>query len=280
MARPRLLATILLALACGPPPPDVEVDGWALARAALVDGESCYDDRPDYCIREPAFVDAAIQGALDGRFGGVMPKMGREVEAVIRSARVGYQRASQEDARLREIEGLVAARYAAPVIDTSDPELVNVDLGALPGKLAVRRFDIVLTDSPMVEDFWWASAEAGRVLAEHADAHPEKAIVRVELRMPTGSSSEKTLVYRYFRDEGAVAFGELLEGSIYVSPPLEGGPRALAEGRQRLSVRDARFCSRSRAQGEAEGDGEVEWCPWSDPYGEAAREAARAARRR
>lgn len=266
---------MLAALACGPGKPDVPVDGWALARAALLDGESCYAERPEYCLDDPAFVDAAIQDVLDSRYEGQMPPNSKQVDKLIRSARVAYDEASQTPESLAKIEARVAAYYAEPTVDASDAKLVNVDLGALPGTLAVqgRVDDIVLTGSPLIEDFWWQGAEAGRVLARYAKAHPDKDIVRVQLQLPTGSSSKKTLVYRYFRKHKRVAFGELLSTSLFVTEAIEGGLETMAAGRLDLG-KDARsHCSRPKS-GSSSG-----WCPWQDPYGEAARDARREAER-
>ena len=262
----------LALLACSPREAR-EVDGWALARAALVDGESCYADRPDFCISDPAFVDAAIQGALDARHGGTMPKLDRDVEAVIRSARVHYEDASREPEQLLAIAKLVEARYAAPVIDAdSDPELVNVDLGALPGELTLsgRTSTIVLKESALTEDFWWSSAEAGRVLARYAEAHPDKAVVRVEVLIPKAAS--KHLVYRYFREKNRVAFGEIGEHHVYLGP--ETSLIDMVAGKLDLSNEARRLCSRPKDELENGG-----WCPWKDPYAEAQAEAKRKAER-
>lgn len=268
-----LFAIGLALLGCGPGKAPQEVDGWALARAALVDGESCYADRPAYCLSDPAFVDAAIQEALDARFDGTMPKLDREVDKVITSARVRYQSASREPEQLAAIAELVAAHYDAPQIDRSDPELVNVDLGALPGELAIRGRTprIVLADSPLIESFWWSGAEAGRVLARYAAAHPDRDIVRVELLIPKAIGSSKHLAYRYFRKVGRVAFGEVGKSSIYLGP--ETSLEAMAAGELDLSKDTREFCSKPRT-GPSRG-----WCPWRDDYAQAKAKAAREAKR-
>ena len=144
-----------------------------------------------------------------------MPKLSRDVEQVIRSARIGYQDASETPESLAKIEGLVAAYYADPKLDLSDPKLVNVDLGALPGRLVVqgRVDEIVLRDSDLIEEFRWSSAEAGRVIGKYALAYPEAEIIRVELIIPKGSGTHP-MVYRYFRERNRVAFSELLDKSI------------------------------------------------------------------
>jgi len=268
---PALAALALVA--CGASKPDVDVDGWKLARAALVDGDSCYADKAAYCITDQAFVDAAIQSTLDFRFDGEMPKKKKDVEQVIRSARVRYYDAMREPEQLAKITELVASYYAAPEVDASDPELVNVDLGALPGELAIRgRVDtIVLADSPLIESFWWSGAEAGRVLAKYANAHFDKDVVRVELLIPKESS--KRLVYRYFRGRNRVVFGEYGETSVYVTPEVPGGLEAMAAGKLDLGPGVRNMCSKPRSGTSSQ------WCPWQDPYGEAQREAERAAAR-
>lgn len=262
-------------LACGPGAPDTPVDGWTEARAALVDGESCYAQLADYCLKDQALIDAAIQAALDARFDGVMPGGARDVEDVIRSARGRYKTASREPAQLEQIAALVQARYDAPVVDASDPELVNVDLGALPGTLAVRGRSptIVLSDSPLIEAFWWRADEAGRVLARYAREHPEKPVVRAELRIPKGTGSDKHLAYRYFREHNRVAFGEVGEDSVYVTAEIPGGIEAMAAGALELGHGARSLCSRPRSGPSSS------WCPWRDRYAEAQREAARARRR-
>ena len=266
-------------LACGPAKAPATVDdGWAMARAALLDGESCYADRAAYCLSDPAFVDAAIQGALEARFDGVMPKLDRDVEAAIRSARLRYADASREPAQLIEIAKLVQAHYDDPDVDTSDAELVNVDLGALPGELTVegRTPTIVLSQSPLIEDFAWRASEAGRVLAKYAAAHPDKAIIRAELLIPGGAGSGKHLAYRYFRDQQRVAFGEVGETSVHLSPKVS--VEDMAAGKLDLSREAREFCSKPKSGPSSS------WCPWRDAYAEAKtkarREAEREARRR
>lgn len=260
-ARLRSSAALALALtACGPSKPAQEVDGWALARAALVDGKSCYADRPAYCIQDPAFIDAAVQDALDARFEGQMPKLEREVEQVIRSARIAYEDASQEPEGLAQITELVAAHYAAPSVDTRVEGVVNVELGALPGELAVygRVPTLVLAESPLIENFWWQGAEAGRVLAEHAEAHPEAQVIRVELDIPQGSGSDKHLVYRYFRKTERVAFGKRGETSLYLGPKTTLAD--MAAGKLDLSPDTREFCSKPK------GGPSSSWCPYKDRW--------------
>ena len=265
---PRLRSSAALALtlvACGPAKPPQEVDGWALARAALVDGESCYAERPAYCIQDPAFVDAALQAALDRRFDGQMPKFDKQVEQVIRSARINYENASQEPEGLAQITELVAANYAAPPVDTSVEGIVNVELGALPGELAVygRVPTIVLSKSPLIEDFWWQGAEARRVLAKYAEAHPQAEVVRVEVDIPKGTGSDKHLIYRYFRETERVAFGQREASSLYL-----GAPTSLADMRAgKLALgKDAReSCSKPKSGPSSS------WCPYQDRFLEAER---------
>ena len=266
----------LVGVACGPGKADREVDGWPMARAALLDGESCYGEKAAYCITDPEFVDAAIQSSLDAHFEGTMPKLERDVEQLIRSARVRYYAAMREPERIAQITELVAAYYADPVVDaTSTEDLVNVDLGALPGEIVVRgRVDtIVLADSPLIESFWWSGAEAGRVLAKYANEHFDKDVIRVDVLIPKESGSTKRLVYRYFRGRNRVAFGKLGDDSIYVTPEIQGGLETMAAGKLDLGQGARKLCSRPRS-GSTPG-----WCPWQDAYGDARKKAEREAAR-
>ena len=120
----------------------------------------------------------------------------------------------------------------------------------------------------------WAQrryAEAGRVLAKYASAHPDKKIVRAELLIPGATGSTKHLAYRYFRDQGRVAFGEVGETSLYLGP--ETSLEAMAAGDLDLSDDAREFCSKPRSGPSST------WCPWRDAYAEAKTEARRAAER-
>lgn len=250
---------------CGPGAAPQQVDGWALAWDALLDGESCYAEHAAYCITERAFVEAAVQDVLDARFDGAMPKFDNDVERVIRSARIKYAKASQEPEGLAQISELVTAHYADPPVDTSVEGVVNVDVGALPGELSIRGRvpRIALADSPLIERFWWQGAEAGRVLAKYAQAHPQAAVVRVELVIPKGAGSDKHLIYRYFRERGRVAFGERGKPSLYLGE--QTSLEAMAAGKLDLSDEAREFCSLARHSAKPG------WCPGRDRYLEAQR---------
>jgi hypothetical protein len=266
-----LTATALLpTLACSPST-DVEVDGWAVIRAALVDGKSCYAERPEYCITEPELVDAAIERALAARWEGEMPKMGREVDQVLRSARVHYKEASMAPENLAKIEALVRDYYAAPKIDAlTDLDVVNIDLGALPGTLGTqgRLSEIVLLESDLIAEYRWEPSEAGRVLGRYAREYPHKDVIRAEFVIPKGAST-RPMVYRYFRAENRIVFGELLERTLYVSDPIEGGPAAMVTGKLDLTRDHVKLCS-----GWQNPDEDHRWCPIEDEYGSRVRKTA------
>lgn len=250
--------------------PDHQVDGWAVARAALLDGRDCYAGEPAYCIDDPAVVDAAIKEAVTARAGGSMPSSSRKVDAVVKTARTKYRERSRTDAGLRAIEARVAAAYAAPRVDlTSDPATVAVDLGAPPGTLAIRGRgrDIQLATSAHVANGQWVEREAGRILHEYARRHPERDVVRASVVLAQGSGLPRVLVYRYLRRQDRVVFGEEGASSLRVLSLAKGAPE-LAAGA--FSWASARHCTSGHPELPSD-------CPTADPVARKRREASRRA---
>ena len=217
-----------------------------MARAALLDGQSCYGETPLLCIDDETFVDSAIEAALETRWKGEMPKMRRDVEQVVRSARTKYRDSMRSPVGLEMLERVVEQRYENPAIDTTTlPGVVSVDLGALPGELRANRRGaaVVLSKTDRLEGFDWKPEEAGRMLAKYADAHPKAEEVRIEVRYP--ASSARHFVYRYLRKPNIVVHEELEVGrgkSQYVSNPIDGGLDTLRSGKLTLGKDEGKHC--------------------------------------
>ena len=250
------------------------VDGMALTRAALLDGSSCYARHPRLCIDDPAFIDAAIESALEKRFKGVMPTQRRDVDRVIASARTAYRTSMQSPVGLERLEEHVKAVYQDPSIDADAvPGVVNADFGALPGELSLggRVKDIRLRDSPLLEGHNWSGTEIAARMGAVVQAHPEANVVRGELRIPRGS--RKRMVYRYFAKRRQLVFGERGKRTVRVCEPLADGA---ALTKSALDLGDCRACAPSPSAGSNR------WCPVDDPYlavqRKAEREAQKAAR--
>lgn len=247
------------------------VDGWAVTRAALLDGSSCYARHPRLCLDDATFVDAAINSALERRFDGVMPSERRDVERVIGSARTAYRTSMQSPTGLEQVEDRVQKVYEDPSIETETiPGTVNADFGALPGELTVagRVKEIRLRDSPLLDTHHWSSAEAAVRIGAIAEAHPKAEVIRVQLLIPRGSG--KRMVYRYFAKRRQLVFNERGDRSLRVCEPLAEGQTLSKSG---LDLSDCKTCARA-ASGAS-----PRWCPIDDPYLKKQRKAEQEARR-
>lgn len=216
-----VLALSAVALAVGAagckrkPPPDQRIDdGWGYVRAELLRGEHCFAGRADYCITDPAFVDAAIQPRLDELYGGEMPLRRVHVEATARAAAIRYKRALVRPENVARVEELVADRYLHPVV-RDDGDSVTVDMGVVPGTLRGNAFTatIGMVSSGVMESGEWAEDELRRTLARWANRYPEKRVVRVVVWVPwAGERASATrpgsgfgsYSVRFLRDSGVV----------------------------------------------------------------------------
>jgi hypothetical protein len=195
-------ALLVLAAACTREPPASErVDGWALARASLTSGEHCFAGRREYCLDDPAFVDAAIRPRLDELYGGEMPLRRVHAEAVVRAAAQNYRRAQMTPANVAKVEELVRQRYENPRVSTSD-EVISVDMGVVPGKLegASATLGLRMAASEHVERGEWRRSELERVLQTYVGKYPEKKVVRIAVGVAT-ERGIREVVYRWMRDE-------------------------------------------------------------------------------
>ncbi len=255
---------------CGPPSPPKKVDGELMVRESLLDGSACFLGEPDFCIEDPEFLDSAIEHAVDARFDGEMPELERDVERLIRSARVAYKENLRSPAGLAKLEEKVAARYADPDVDDRLVDgIVNADLGAVPGRLAVRgRGDhIRLAESDLLERGELRGDEVGRRLAALAKAHPKAEVIRLEVEVPQGVR-DQSWVYRYHRDLNQVVMHRVYEKNVRIIDVPEGGVDAMAAGKLVIDSKTRRHCgTRSGAD-----------CPNDDRYGDAARKAQRDAK--
>ena len=170
-----MIAVVALLAGCGPPKPPMPVDGWKVARAALVDGTSCYPVGRSTASPNPMLWTRRSSRHWIRTSTGKMPGFDKEVEKIIWHARSKYRTSLLSPAGLAKTEKLVAAYYDNPTVDATLVEgTVSVDAGALPGRLTVggRVSTIMLSESDLVEGFRWKASEAGRKLARYATAHP------------------------------------------------------------------------------------------------------------
>lgn len=205
-------------LSCRNPQPELE-DGWAVARRALVDGRMCFAGRPEYCVTDPDFVDAAIRPRLDALYGGQMPPRKVHVEAVIRAAELEYKRNLTLPANVARIEELVRERYFNPRIELRDGE-ATIDVGVVPGKLeaipATRALRMRQSDE--VEAGGYRPAELSRLIALGLAQEPKPSRVSISVELPLGRELIR-FTYRYdVSQRRIVVFGG---GEAMSSPRLE-----------------------------------------------------------
>ena len=249
-----LLATLCLT-ACGGRdiPPEERVDnGWEVARKALTGGESCFAGRPEYCITEPAFVDAPIRVRLDELYGGEMPKRRAHVEATIRNAAILYKKAQLLPANMAIVSELVKEHYWNPAVVTSD-EQVSIDLGVVPGVLEPRATtsSLLMVSSEYVQGAEWVAKERATRFGEYLSKYPDKPIVRVAVTLPLGDRLE-TFSYRFIRADGRVvvtnAAGELRTTKNNVSE------QSIRSGELHLDFAELTPCRASRSPGPKDQD--------------------------
>ncbi len=188
------------------PPPEETVDGWALARKALTSGRECFAARPEYCITDPAFVDAAIQPRLDELYGGEMPLRKVNADAIVRASITEYRRAMMKPENMLRVEELVRERYGNPKITMEGDEVV-VDMGVVPGPIgpSLATSSLRLVSSELIENGSWKESEAHRVLSSFAKKYPEKRRVRVGVTIVSARGGMEPETYRYLRDDKRVA---------------------------------------------------------------------------
>ncbi len=202
---PRLVASLLLGLALGgcsrKPRPEETVDGWSMSRKALTSGQECFAGRPEYCITDPAFVDAAIKPRLDDLYGGEMPLRKLYVDAIVRAAINEYRRAMMKPESITKVEQLVKERYDNPKVEIKGDE-VAADMGVVPGRIepSIATLGLRLTKSELIDLGSWKEDEARRVLALFAKKYPDKTRVRVSVSIVTAHGME-TESYLYLRNE-------------------------------------------------------------------------------
>lgn len=238
-----------------------------MVREALLDGSACYVGRAEYCVDDPEFLDSAIQSALDSRFDGEMPELERDVERLIRSARVAYKKNLQSPAGLAKVEQKVKAYYEDPDVDDRLVDgIVSADLGAVPGRLVARKRGqhLRLSDSELTDGKEVAGAEVGRRLAELAKKHPNAEVIRIEVQVPVGTR-DQPWVYRYHRALGQVVMHRVYEKNVRIIDVPEGGVDAMAAGELVIDMRSRRHCGTRSGPD----------CPNDDRYGDARRKAAR-----
>lgn len=226
---PLSLATLLSVAAlssglsgCRRPSPEQRVDGWKYVRAALTDGKECFAGRPEYCITDPDFVDAAVQPRLKILYDGEMPERDIKVWALARAAAREYRRMSTTPESVARVEELVRERYRHPVV-TIDAETVRVDVGVVPGKLVAVEgsHTLRLAASDDEVDGLWSGSEARRVIHEHASRYPDKPDVEVKVTVGVAGAFD-ALTYRYRREARRI-FVLSEEGESWVSAPLRDG---------------------------------------------------------
>ena len=162
------------------PNPEDTVDGWSMARAALVKGDQCFALRADYCISDPEFVDAAIRPRLVDLYGGEMPARKVHVEAIVRAAINEYRRALMKPENVARVEELVKERYSNPKV-ALEPDEVNVDMGVVPGHIepAPATLGLRMTASDYVDNGAWTEVEARKALIAYASKYPTAPRIRV-----------------------------------------------------------------------------------------------------
>lgn len=218
--------------ACRRPSPDQRVDGWKYVRAALLDGKECFAGRPEYCITDPEFVDAAVQPRLNALYDGEMPERDIKVWALARAAAREYRRRMTAPENVARVEELVRERYNAPVV-TTDETTVHVDVGVTPGKIVAveANHSLRLITSEDEEDGLWSQDEARRVLAEFAAKYPDKQ--DVEVKVTIGVALDR-MVYRWRNDlHRIIVVSET--GDAWTTEPLRDGPEGIASAMLRRS---------------------------------------------
>ncbi len=195
------LLTCLSACKRRPPPDQLVEDGWSEVRAELLNGTHCFAEDPAYCITEASYVDSAIKRRLEDLYGGEMPLRRAHVEATKRAAAIAYKKLQLAPAGLALIEATIEERYLEPTIKVSE-QSVSVDFGVVPGKLSGHGGSLVITmdSSELAPGGEWLESEARRALVRYAQKHPDTALLRIKVKVPT-STGLGSYDYHYQRSK-------------------------------------------------------------------------------
>lgn len=223
--------------------PEDRVDGWALARTTLTNGSSCFAGRPEYCLTDPEFVDAAVRPRLDGLYGGEMPPRKIHVEAVVRAAELEYKKRSTSPDNVRRIEELVRERYHNPKLSVVGDEVV-IDMGVVPGPLEVVQstHGLRMRRSAEVEAGGYRPAELSRVIALAAAHDRTRSRVRVEVLLPMDRGELTPFTYRYDRSDHRIIVysgGEAMSSPRFQEDPPP--PTPFASFTRCIPSRDAKL---------------------------------------
>lgn len=216
----------------------------SLARAALLRGDACYQDRAAYCITDPAFVDPILARVIERSFDGKVPTTEEEAEAVARRARGTFsnQQLDTPEARGR-VEAAIRAYWDAPTI-TRDRGLVRADLGVPPGALErTGRAGWGVVKSPLIVDGELdGKVAASRLIALRASA-PDAVTFALDVDLPASSGGFVRCEIRYQsnRDRVIVRRDDRSNQAWY-TPKLGGDLSAYASGAASLNTRDLADC--------------------------------------
>jgi hypothetical protein len=184
--------------------------------------------RKEYAVTDAAFLDPLIDAAMAA---------GGSRADVVKAAGSALYHELQERDGLAHLEGLVARRYASPVVTRSGDGVV-VDAGIPPGQLSMIRGRVFLWNSPVVKDFQWSGREAARLIAEAAAQHPDAKTVEAQVTIPTRDGVH---TWRYVYDRGADrirVYVPTWRDRIYHTAPLGGDLTAYIDGQKSLAYQD------------------------------------------
>ncbi len=194
-------ASVALALsACSKTPDPPADDPRGTYRAAMLDDpDLCFYDRAEYCIRDPEFVEAVIDDAIE-RNRGELPDRQRALKRFIFHNVSRYRSAQLETEEARnQVHALMVAHYEnAPITINERSGVPMIDLGVVPTGLTRARVGWTMNpESPLLEESQPQSAHVARQLLRLREAHPEASQLDVKATVRQHSFTHVTEVSWY-----------------------------------------------------------------------------------
>lgn len=236
-------ALLAALLACKRGPEDkTPIDPWERAREIVAsDPKYCFDKKPEYCVKDPKFVDGVIQKVFDQHAKGGPPKTEGEIQKLERRLLTTYQfqHRGTELGRQRVTE-LISKRHAAPSVSQKGTR-VEADYGLVPGSFEPHRQSFRFISGDKAPRGQWESKEVGAKLKSLMAEHPSATAVSLKVETRYGTNRKKW-TYTY-TPKAATLIVEEGAFSKWIAKDLTDVD-AVADGTRSVATRDLEACSR------------------------------------
>jgi hypothetical protein len=249
--------------------PNEPVDGWQVLRDDLFEVQgstgtyatsldkrtsSCPLNRLEYCIRDDAFLKAAVQPVLDRESGGAMPTTRGGVRKILGSLGFAYRRALTEPAAVERIRGLITERFQTPVANSMRDGSVMLDYGYVPFAIGVDG-EGHWAEGPITAPTAWTTPDLANRIKAALVAYPQPQVIHLVAQFPLRATTRlRTLTgqpeHVLYRRGGTkiTRYSEL--GTKFIANLPGGDLGALLTGQVSLEKAQMEKCSPRNRRGE------------------------------